>query len=96
MTETKKEAFRRYLESAGAIDTLTRALVSLYEEPERPKEATDFIRASLGAPTPEQFSKLEAENAKLQEDLQAARAESDELRTRVEELQAAKSPQEAA
>lgn len=33
MTETKKEAFRRYLESAGAIDTLTKVLVNLYEEP---------------------------------------------------------------
>jgi len=31
MSESKKVAFRTYLESAGAIDSLTRVLVALYE-----------------------------------------------------------------
>jgi predicted RNase H-like nuclease (RuvC/YqgF family) len=83
MTETKKEAFRKYLESAGAIDTLTKVLVSLYEEPERPKHATDYIKSTLGAPTPDQFNKVEAENAKLQKDLEAARAEIEELKAKL-------------
>jgi predicted nuclease with TOPRIM domain len=87
MTETKKEAFRKYLETAGAIDALTRVLVSLYEEPERPKDATEFMKGLLGAPTTEQFNKLEAENAKLKGDLDRAKAEIDELRSRVAELQ---------
>jgi hypothetical protein len=44
MTETKKEAFRKYLESAGAIDSLTRVLVALYEEQDRPSSATEYIK----------------------------------------------------
>lgn len=83
MAESKKEAFRKYLESAGAIDTLTRVLVSLYEEPERPKEATDFIKSSLGAPTPEEFTKLQAENEKLQKDLELATQEITDLKAKL-------------
>lgn len=37
-TESKKEEFRKYLENAGVIDQLTKVLVGLYEEPERPEE----------------------------------------------------------
>lgn len=41
MADLKKEAFRKYLESAGAIDDLTRALVALYEEQARHHARTD-------------------------------------------------------
>ena len=37
-TESKKEDFRKYLESTGVIDQLTKVLVGLYEEPDRPEE----------------------------------------------------------
>ena len=34
---SKREQFRRYLEKSGVLDTLTKVLVALYEEPEKPK-----------------------------------------------------------
>ena len=34
--DSKKEEFRKYLEKSGVIDALTKVLVGLYEEPERP------------------------------------------------------------
>ena len=37
-TESKKEEFRKYLENTGVIDQLTKVLVGLYEEPEKPEE----------------------------------------------------------
>ena len=40
-TESKKEEFRKYLEKAGVIDQLTRVLVGLYEEPEKPQNAIE-------------------------------------------------------
>ena len=43
-TEAKKEEFRSYLEKAGVIDQLTKVLVGLYEEPEKPNNAIDFIK----------------------------------------------------
>ncbi|EEH58796.1 uncharacterized protein MICPUCDRAFT_55992 [Micromonas pusilla CCMP1545] len=44
-TEQKKEAFRKYLESAGVIDSLTKVLVSLYEEPDKPATAIERVPA---------------------------------------------------
>ena len=40
-TDSKKEEFRKYLEKSGVIDQLTRVLVGLYEEPEKPNNAIE-------------------------------------------------------
>ena len=37
--ETKRDEFRRYLEKAGVMDTLTKVLVGLYEQPDKPNDA---------------------------------------------------------
>ena len=34
--------FRKYLEKAGVIDQLTRVLVGLYEEPDKPNNAIEY------------------------------------------------------
>jgi len=47
--DSKKEEFRKYLEKSGVIDALTKVLVRLYEEPEKPGNALDFIKQYLGA-----------------------------------------------
>ena len=49
--DSKKEEFRKYLEKSGAIDAITKALVGLYEEPERPSNAVDYIKRYMGAPS---------------------------------------------
>eukprot|EP00286_Rhodomonas_abbreviata_P006931 CAMPEP_0181331736 /NCGR_PEP_ID=MMETSP1101-20121128/24681_1 /TAXON_ID=46948 /ORGANISM="Rhodomonas abbreviata, Strain Caron Lab Isolate" /LENGTH=70 /DNA_ID=CAMNT_0023441257 /DNA_START=54 /DNA_END=263 /DNA_ORIENTATION=+ len=48
--ESKKQEFRKYLEKSGVIDALTKVLVGLYEEPERPSNAVDYIKRYMGAP----------------------------------------------
>ena len=45
--DSKKEEFRKYLEKAGVLDALTKTLVCLYEEPEKPNNALDFLRKHL-------------------------------------------------
>nr|XP_033792063.1 c-Myc-binding protein-like [Geotrypetes seraphini] len=47
--DSKREQFRRYLEKAGVLDTLTKGLVALYEEPEKTNNALDFLKRHLGA-----------------------------------------------
>mmetsp|Transcript_23581 Transcript_23581/g.27068 ORF Transcript_23581/g.27068 Transcript_23581/m.27068 type:complete len:93 (-) Transcript_23581:55-333(-) len=79
-TETKKEEFRKYLERAGVIDQLTRVLVGLYEEPEKPSNAIDFIKSCLGAPSDTDVEKLKAENDELKDKVR-------DLERKVEELQ---------
>jgi hypothetical protein len=47
--ESKKEEFQKYLEKNGVIDSLTKMLVGLYEAPEKPGNAIDFMKEYLGA-----------------------------------------------
>ena len=64
-TEAKKEEFRNYLEKAGVIDQLTKVLVGLYEEPEKPGNAVEFIKKCLGAPSDTDVEQLKADNEEL-------------------------------
>lgn len=71
--DQKKEDFRKYLEKNGIIDALTKVLVGLYEEPEKPESPVDFIKQFLGGPG--------------DLDVEALKAENEELKRRVEELE---------
>ena len=79
-TEAKKEEFRTYLEKAGVIDQLTKVLVGLYEEPEKPGNAIEFIKKMLGAPSDTDVEELKALNEEL-------RREKNQLQQKIEELQ---------
>ena len=60
------------------IDALTKVLVGLYEEPEKPAQALDFIKMTLGAPTGVDVEALKAENEQLSKKV-------DELTLKLEE-----------
>lgn len=79
-SEESAKEFRKYLEKAGVIDQLTRVLVGLYEEPEKPNNAIDFIKGTLGAPSDTDVEKLQQENDELKGKVQ-------DLEKKVEELQ---------
>ncbi|KAK7792526.1 hypothetical protein R5R35_008634 [Gryllus longicercus] len=46
--DSKREEFRKYLERTGVMDALTKALVALYEETEKPEDALGYIQGYLG------------------------------------------------
>ncbi|KAF3324409.1 C-Myc-binding protein [Carex littledalei] len=76
--EAKKETFRKYLESSGVLDALTKVLVSLYEEGNKPSSAVEFVKQKLGGPSVSEHEKLKAEKMDLQlkyEELLAAHRE---------------------
>lgn len=64
--EAKKEAFRKYLESSGAVDALTKVLVALYEQNDKPSSALEFIQHRLSCPSISEHEKLQAEFSDLQ------------------------------
>jgi len=80
-TEQKKEEFRKYLEKAGVIDQLTKVLVGLYEEPEKPGNVIEFIKKSLGAPSDTDVDQLMAEN-------EALKRSQDDLNSKIQSLEA--------
>lgn len=73
--DSKREEFRKYLEKAGVLDTLTKVLVVLYEEPEKPNNALDFLKQHLNVSGPEAA------------DVEALKLEVTELRQKCEQLQ---------
>ncbi|XP_015124413.1 c-Myc-binding protein [Diachasma alloeum] len=79
--ESKREEFRRYLERAGVLDALTKVLVMLYEEPEKPDDALEFIRKHLGGITE---ATLEVES--LEKKLEDVEAENRELKAKLAKL----------
>ncbi|CAD8051027.1 unnamed protein product [Paramecium primaurelia] len=89
-TDSKKEEFRKYLEKAGVIDQLTRVLVGLYEEPEKPNNAIDYVKKYLGSPVDIDVDKLKLEYEKLKDENIRLKREVAELK---KELQAAQQEQ---
>ncbi|KAM9310465.1 c-Myc-binding protein-like [Pholidichthys leucotaenia] len=47
--DTKREQFRRYLEKTGVIDSLTSVLMTLFEQPDKPSNALEYVKQHLGA-----------------------------------------------
>merc|ERR1711913_259765 len=83
-TESKKEEFRKYLEKSGILDQLTRVLVGLYEEPEKPNNAIDFIKKYLGSPTDIDVEKLKIEYEKLRDENLRLQKQVEELKKELE------------
>jgi predicted ATP-grasp superfamily ATP-dependent carboligase len=67
------------LEKTGVIDALTKVLVGLYEEPERPSNAVDYIKRYIGAPPNVDVDSLKRENEQL-------KAQMDKLSKQIEEF----------
>ena len=78
--ENKREAFRKYLDNGGVLDALTRVLVSLYEEPENPEDALEYIKQFLGSPNGVDVESLQKENGELEEQVEALKSRVTELR----------------
>ena len=64
-SEQKNEEFRKYLERAGIVDQLTKVLVGLFEEPEKPNNPIEFIKKCLGAPSDADVDQVMAQNDEL-------------------------------
>ena len=72
--ETKKDDFRKYLEKSSVIDSLTKSLVALYEEPVRPEKPIEFIQKKLGGRTEAEFVEMESKLEAAQAEIQALKA----------------------
>lgn len=83
--DSKREEFRKYLEKAGVLDALTKVLVGLYEEPEKPNNALDFLKQHLGAAGPEaaDIETFKLEVAELRQTVEKLTEENSELKMKL-------------
>merc|ERR1712212_1415694 len=77
--DAKKDEFRKYLEKAGVLELLTKSLVQLYEEPEKPSDALSYLKNTVGGSADD---KTVIENLKT---------ENDQLKAKLKELEASQS-----
>ena len=68
---------------------MTKVLVSLYEEPDKPATAIDFLKANLGGPTPAEFEALTEEKNALAAELETCKKELAEAQAKIEALEGA-------
>ncbi|CAJ1417041.1 unnamed protein product [Effrenium voratum] len=78
----------------GIVSQLTRVLVGLYEEPERPANAIDYIKKYLGAPTGVDVEELRADNDELRRQNAELEAKVASLTQQLKELQTEQEEQE--
>ncbi|CAL1538022.1 unnamed protein product [Lymnaea stagnalis] len=88
-SDCKREEFRKYLEKAGIVDILTKILVALYEEPEKPNNALDFLKQHLNACGPEtaDVEALKLEVTELRQKCEQLQEENTELKARIQQLE---------
>lgn len=87
--KSKQKCFRQYLEKSGAIDSLTSALVNLYEESNKPHESTEYIKQHLGDnrnPPIEKQQQLLKENEMLDKENERLKQKVDEMTKTIETL----------
>lgn len=84
--DSQKEEFRKYLEKNGVIAQLTRVLVGLYEEPERPTNAIEYIKKYLGAPSGIDVEELRSENEEYKKKNEELQKRVDDLLLQLEQL----------
>ncbi|KAK3096900.1 hypothetical protein FSP39_004567 [Pinctada imbricata] len=89
--DSKREEFRKYLEKAGVLDALTKVLVGLYEEPEKPNNALDFLKQHLGASGPEtaDVEALKLEVTELRQKVESLQEENSDLRSKLQQYEPA-------
>ncbi|XP_017753716.1 PREDICTED: C-Myc-binding protein isoform X1 [Eufriesea mexicana] len=81
--DSKREEFRKYLERAGVMDALTKVLVSLYEEPEKPEDALEYIRQNLAG-----ITEVDVEIQSLKNELEEAKAKITDLKAKLVKYEA--------
>merc|ERR1712224_51575 len=75
---------KKNLEKSGILDQLTRVLVGLYEEPEKPNNAIDFVKKYLGSPTDIDVEKLKLEYERMRDENLRLQKQVEELKKELE------------
>ncbi len=82
----KRDEFTNYLENAGFVDKLTEVLINLYDEAEKPKFPTEYIKANLKSSNAEE-SEIAIQNNKLREENRKLKQRINELERNIERIQ---------
>jgi len=83
--DIKREEFRKYLEHAGVLDSLTNILISLYEEKDKPDDGIEYFRKYFASEAVEAHKKAEVDC--LKKELAESKAVIAELKEKIKQLE---------
>ncbi|XP_069985103.1 c-Myc-binding protein [Penaeus vannamei] len=95
--DSEREKFRTYVEKSGVMSALTDVLVHLYEEPDRPSDALQYIKTALGTMTvdnerlqmyEEKVKEQKTTIETLQANVESLQSENSSLKERISQLEA--------
>jgi len=92
--DQKKEEFRKYLSDAGVLELLTSNLVRLYEEPEKPTDAMEYLKNNIGGSKEDKdaIAKLKEENQTLKQKVAELEKVEEDLKTKLKSLPSVVTP----
>ena len=94
--DAKKDEFRKYLEKTGVLELLTKSLVQLYEETEKPTDALGYLKDSVGGSQDDKkvIAQLREKNDQLKAKVKETEASQSSLESHLKALQeGTKSPE---
>jgi len=91
--DAKREEFRKYLEKEGILESLTKTLVALYEEPDKPSDALSYVRSNFASGEMQVMKSevdiLTKENEKLKQKVTSLESDKAALEKRIREMEKA-------
>lgn len=89
--DSEREEFRKYLESSGILDVMTRILKELYEKKEKPSDPLSYFTNALRAVNYDirEISALEDEIQELKEIIENLEKENSFLREKLDKVSSA-------
>merc|ERR1712083_260200 len=89
--DARREEFRKYLEKEGILESLTKVLVALYEEPDKPSDALSFVRNNFASSEMQtmraQVDNLTKEKEQLETKVSSLEADKAALEKKISELE---------
>merc|ERR1712242_610375 len=93
--DARREEFRKYLEKEGILESLTKVLVALYEEPDKPSDALSFVRNNFASSEMQtmraQVDNLTKENEQLKTKITTLEMDKTALEKKISEMEEAAS-----
>merc|ERR1711997_1018188 len=83
------DEFRKYLEKAGVLELLTKSLVQLYEEPEKPSDGLSYMKKAVGGSPADKelIANLQKENEELKAKVSLLEEKQNKLQETLAELE---------
>merc|ERR1712181_158295 len=87
--DAKKDEVRKYLEKAGVLELLTKSLVQLYEEPEKPSDGLSYMKKAVGGSPADKevIATLQKENEELKAKVSQLEEKQNKLQETLAELE---------